>query len=200
MIKNIIFDFGDVFINLDKTVVVKAMARYGISGKHSEYDAINKLFEIGRISPEVFLMSLCDIIPKVSPQELEEVWNAMLLDFPEYRLNFIEALAREGNYRLFLLSNTNALHIPHVSEKMGTKQFERFRNSFEGFYLSHEIQLRKPDSEIFTFVLQKHSLEARETLFIDDTEENTNAAGKLGIRTWNLKVGTEDITDLKTKL
>lgn len=200
MVRNIIFDFGDVFINLDKLVVFRAMDHYGITGNLGAFDAINKLFETGRISPEEFLDSLQGILRNVPRKEIVDIWNSMLLDFPEYRLEYIEQLAQEGNYRLFLLSNTNAIHIPHVAEKMGRIHYERFKNSFEGFYLSHEIHLRKPNKEIFEFVLNQNNLDPGETLFIDDTLENTRGAATLGIRTWHLQIGAEDIVDLKSKL
>ncbi|HMB62558.1 MAG TPA: HAD family phosphatase [Eudoraea sp.] len=200
MVRNIIFDFGDVFINLDKAIVFRAMDHHGITGHIGEFDSINNLFEAGRISPEEFLDSLQGILRNVAREEIVDIWNSMLLDFPEYRLDFIERLAQEGNYRLFLLSNTNAIHIPHVAEKMGSFHYERFKNCFEGFYLSHEIHLRKPNTEIFEFVLNLNNLDPVETLFIDDTPENTQAAASLGIRTWHLKVGAEDIVDLKSKL
>jgi putative hydrolase of the HAD superfamily len=83
---------------------------------------------------------------------------------------------------------------------MGQGRFDRFKNCFEKFYLSHEIRLRKPDPEIFDYVLKENGLVAAETLFVDDTEENTIAAGKLGIKTWHLRVGTEDIVDLNSRL
>ena len=61
--------------------------------------------------------------------------------------------------------------------------------------------MRKPNSEVYDFILQKHQLQPEEVLFIDDTKENTDAAKKLGIKTWHLIPGKEDITDLiKTKM
>ena len=98
------------------------------------------------------------------------------------------------------MSNTNGLHIHHVAEKMGRDKFNRFKNSFEQFYLSHEIGLRKPHAEIFEFVLSQNGLQAHETFFVDDSKENTDAAEALAIRCWNLIVGKEDIVDLKAKL
>lgn len=200
MIKNIIFDFGDVFINLDKMVLVKAMAKHNVFEKTADLDALNKSFETGAITPEQFLDGILFSFPGVSKSELEHIWNAMLLDFPEYRLEFLETLVKERKYRLFLLSNTNAIHIPYFANKIGEERYTRFKNCFEGFYLSHEIHLRKPDPEIFAFVLDQNNLKANETLFIDDTEENTIAASTLHINTWNLKVGMEDVVDLKSKL
>ncbi|MGB5370522.1 MAG: HAD family phosphatase [Flavobacteriaceae bacterium] len=201
MIKNIIFDFGDIFINLDKGIIVREMERYGgqpVLGP--DLHVLNAQYEIGAISSEEFLMELVSVYPEATKTEIAEIWNSMLLDFPDHRLEFLEKLAQEGKYRLFLLSNTNALHIPHVRYIMGANKFDRFKNSFEKFYLSHEIHLRKPNTEIFRFVLEENGLRADETFFVDDTKENTEAAQKLGIRSWNLQVGREDIVELKSRL
>lgn len=201
MVKNIIFDFGDIFINLDKQVVVKEILKQGGNlDILPEIHLLNERYEVGGISSEEFVSQLVALFPMVTPERIVDVWNSMLLDFPDFRLEFISNLAKEAKYRLFLLSNTNALHIPHVKKIMGSDKFNRFRNSFEQFYLSHEIQLRKPNTEVYQFVLDQNGLQAEETFFIDDTKENTEAAAQLGIRTWNLKVGLEDIIHLKTKL
>lgn len=201
MIKNIIFDFGDVFINLDKQVVLRQIEKAGGKGIVTpEMVALNNAFEIGAISTETFIDEMSSLVPDTDAKELVRIWNSMLLDFPDERLQFIENLSREGRYRLFLLSNTNALHIPHVEKKMGRERFSRFKDAFEKFYLSHEIQMRKPNAEIYRFVLDENRLHAHETFFIDDTEENTEAAKKLGIRCWNLIVGKDDIVRLKDKL
>ena len=201
MIKNIIFDFGDVFINLDKQIIIRKMLQYGGTAElTSQLLMLNEAYEVGAISSEEFISELARVYPQAKAEDIVGIWNGMLLDFPDERLAFIEALAAEASYRLFLLSNTNALHIEHVKTIMGTEKFYRFRNCFEKFYLSHEIQLRKPNAEIYEFVLNENGLENRETFFIDDTKENTNAAEKLGIRSWNLLVGREDIVQLKSKL
>lgn len=200
MIRNIIFDFGDVFINLDKKVVLKAILQYGLKPSSTDLSTLNNSYETGHISSEHFLDVLTASFKGASRNELRDIWNSMLLDFPDYRLEFLEELKDMGNYRMFLLSNTNALHIPHVTKIMGEERFQRFKNCFEGFYLSHEIGMRKPDIQIFEFVLQKHNLTAKETLFIDDTIENTQAASTLNLKTWHLNVGVEDIIDLKSRL
>ena len=201
MIKNIIFDFGDVFINLDKGIIIREMERFGGNAVLTpEMVALNDVYEVGGISSEEFINKLASKYPKANPNEITQIWNGMLLDFPDERLHFIEALAKKDEYRLFLLSNTNALHIPHVEKIMGSDKFNRFKNAFEKFYLSHEIKLRKPNADIYKYVLEENGLRAEETLFIDDTKENTDAAEKLGIQCWNLKVGQEDILQLTSKL
>ena len=200
MIKNIIFDFGDIFINLDKEIIFREIQKYGNPSLTPELIILSNAFEVGQISPDIFINGLQSYFPKASTQEIIAIWNGMLLDFPDYRLEFIEKLAIESKYRLFLLSNTNALHIPEVAKIMGESKFQRFKNSFEQFYLSHEIHLRKPNADIYEFVLEKNTLDPIETFFVDDTFENTQSASKLGIKTWNLIVGQEDIIQLKSKL
>ena len=96
---------------------------------------------------------------------------------------------------MILLSNTNELHINFIKEHVSF--FNEFKSCFDKFYLSHEIKLRKPNKEIFDFVLKSNNICAEETLFIDDTLEHINTASKLNIKTWWLKQN-EDITSLVT--
>jgi len=74
--------------------------------------------------------------------------------------------------------------------------YNTFKNCFDHFYLSHEMKMRKPNTDIFAYVLKKHSLVAQETLFVDDTKENTAAAKRLGIQVWNLIPQQDDIIHL----
>ncbi len=200
MIKNIVFDFGDVFIDLDKPATAKAMESYGFTSITPELEEIFNAYEIGAIDSDAFIAKTNAIFPKANSKVLIEAWNAIILYFPEYRLHFIEQLSKESNYRLFLLSNTNALHIEKVKEHMKMERYERFKNCFEQFYLSHEIHLRKPNLDIYEFVLKENKLTPNETFFIDDTKQNTDSAAQLGIKVWNLEVGKEDVIDLKAKL
>ena len=195
MIKNIIFDFGDVFINLDKKgALEKALHMFEADTVPEEINAINIVYEQGLISTEEFLEFYQDNFPYLENEILLESWNSILLDFPQQRLDFLKTLSEEKKYNLILLSNTNELHINWVKENVAF--FEEFKNYFDAFYLSHEIQLRKPNANIFEFVLKENDIEASETLFIDDTEENIVGAQKLGIHTWHINPETEDITSL----
>lgn len=199
MIKNIIFDFGDIFINLDKPATAREMMKYGFTEITPELDSLFKKYEMGLVSTEAFLNHTSQLFPKATRQQLIDAWNAILLDFPVNRLEFLESLAAESNYRLFLLSNTNELHIDNERQKMGDN-FKRFERAFERFYLSYEMGKRKPNIDIFQQVLDENHLIAEETFFVDDTKENTDAADSLGIKTWNLNVGQEDIIQLKAYL
>ena len=200
MIKNIIFDFGDVFINLDKTATPRALNQLGLQELTPELDSLFKEYEMGLFSSDYFVERTSSFFPNVSTATLLNAWNAILLDFPMHRLEFLEALAKENKYRLFLLSNTNELHIEYVKETTGKEFFTRFKNCFEVFYLSYEMKKRKPNPDIYKQVLEENRLNPRATLFIDDTKENTDTAAQLGIQTWHLQVGQEEVTELKTKL
>ena len=199
MIKNIIFDFGDIFINLDKSATYREMARLGVTEISEEMMSVYHQYEKGLISTDEFIGFYQSKFPKIEKHQLVDAWNAILLDFPESRLKFLKELSENKNYRLFLLSNTNELHISWVQKNWGKTLYSEFKNCFEKFYLSHEIHFRKPDSEIFEFVLNENNLLAEETLFVDDLDENTVAANKLGIHVWNLIPGKEDVVELFTK-
>lgn len=200
MIKNIILDFGDIFIDLDKSATPKAMEKFGFKNLTPDLDTLFKEYEKGSMGSCAFLNQVSEHFPTATEEDLIHAWNAILLEFPDNRLEFVETLAAENSYRLFLLSNTNDIHIEYVKQQMGTEKFTRFKNAFEVFYLSYEMKMRKPDAEIYEFVLNENNLVASETLFVDDTLENTDSAASIGINVWNLQVGKEDITQLKSYL
>ena len=195
MIKTLIFDFGDVFINLDKAGALKnALERFKMETLSEELIAINTLYEQGLLSTEEFIEFYQDNFSYLTEKEIVEAWNYILKDFPKERLNFIQQLADEKKYQLILLSNTNELHINWIKENIDF--YEDFKNCFNQFYLSHEIHLRKPNANIYKFVLEHNDLKPQECLFIDDTKENTEAAAQLGIHTWNNDPTKDDVIDL----
>lgn len=194
MIKNIIFDFGDVFINLDKAATKRELEQLKISDFSEEMLQQNMEYEKGLISSEAFIAAYRKSHPQLTSEAFTQSWNAILVDFPEYRLDFLKKLKAQGKYKLILLSNTNHIHIDWVKENVNF--FEEFQNCFDAFYLSQEINLRKPEPSIYEYVLEQHQLNPEETLFIDDTHENTEAAEKLNIHTWNIDPAKEDVVDL----
>ena len=187
MIKNIIFDFGDIFINLDKEGLHNALLSLGIKEWNAELSELNESFEKGNCSEEFFLSGMQKHTSNKNLEEIKSSWCKILGDFPIQRLEFLENL--KPNYRLFLLSNTDAIHIAHFKETVGIDFYNRFFTSFEKVYFSFEMGLRKPQPEIYTQVLNENDLIAAETLFVDDKKENTDAAAQLGIQVWNLQVG-----------
>jgi putative hydrolase of the HAD superfamily len=197
MINTIIFDFGDVFINLDKQATVDALQNLGLTEWNEDLNQLNMQFETGQISRDEFIGGIQKHIPNASTEEIVTAWSAILLDFPLYRLEFLQMLSTK--YRLFLLSNTDAIHIDTFEQNNGSSFYGDFYKCFEKVYFSFEIEMRKPNSEIFSYVLNEHDLQAKRTLFVDDKKENTDAALALGFQVWNLQVGEEDVVDLFNK-
>ena len=199
-IRNIIFDFGDIFIDLDKPATMKELRRIGYEQPSEEMSQLAMDYEKGLVSSAFFDQELRRMIPQAQPEQIKNAWNAILKDIPVYRLEFLRKLKASKEYELFLLSNTNEWHIDFVKEKMGDNAFAEFKGFFKGFYLSYEMLKRKPDIEIYEQLLEEEGLRPEETLFIDDTKENTDSAELLGIQTWNLLVGQQDIIDLRKQL
>lgn len=193
-IKNIIFDLGGVIINLDINQTIKefnrlSQTRFELIYTQLQQSPLFDRFDKGEISEYSFFEELQHALgTSISHQNIIHAWNAMLLDFPLRRLELLNTL--KPNYRLFLLSNTNETHISEFEKRLyeqhGYKNLEPF---FEKVYYSCRIGLRKPDSEIFEFVLRNHVLNAQETLFIDDSIQHVQGAKNLGI---NAKLLSKD--------
>jgi putative hydrolase of the HAD superfamily len=195
MIKTIIFDFGNVFINLDiEGAIEHTFNKFEIDTLSEEMMAFNSFYEQGLISTEEFMEFYAENFPNIESYEIIDIWNFMLKDFPKHRLDFLKQLKATSKYKLILLSNTNDLHINWVKKHVSF--YKEFKNCFDAFYLSHEINLRKPNHDIFGFVLNENKLIANECLFIDDIKANCDSAKSLGIETWHINPKTEDISNL----
>jgi putative hydrolase of the HAD superfamily len=194
MVNAIIFDFGDIFINLDNEAPIIAFNKLGLYEWNDDLRTINRAFEKGEISELEFIEGFQKYLPDATIEDIRIAWNSILLDFPLYRLEFLQLLS--SKYRLFLLSNTDSIHIDKFQQKVGESFYSDFYQCFEKVYFSFELGLRKPEVEIFNYVLNKNDLTPKRTLFVDDKKENTDAAKALGINVWNLKVGQEDVVQL----
>ena len=197
-IKAIIFDLGAVILNISYQNTTDEFSKLGVKNASSFYSkkAQTNLFnqiETGDITAEKFLTGLQKETDNASINQVSEAWNAMLLDLPENRLAVIQSLKKE--YSIYLLSNTNAIHIDALKKKTGNIKWEKFCNLFDKMYLSHELGVRKPNAAIFGYILMEQNLKPQEVFFIDDSAEHIEGANKLGIKTHHLKSG-EEITAL----
>ena len=187
-IKNIIFDLGGVLLNIDYNKTSAAFQQLGFENFNELYSQFkaNELFEnleTGKISDELFYRELQKYAAqKVDQKDIYIAWNAMLLDFRIESLDFLASI--KNKYRLFLLSNTNIIHLTAFKEIL---QKETGKPSLDEYfiksYYSHEIKLRKPYKDIYEFILKDGNMKAAETLFIDDSINNIEAAKELGIKT-----------------
>jgi len=194
-IKTLIFDFGDVFINLDKPGAMQhALDLFNLKTFDTDMIETNMLYEVGKISTSEFIAFYKSKFPNVSETELINAWNCIIKDFPEHRLEFIKNLANQKEYKLILLSNTNDMHIDFI--KKNVSFYEEFKACFDVFYLSQEIHYRKPNTAIFEFVLKENNINANECLFVDDTKDNTDTAANMGFHIWNIDETKEDVVTL----
>ncbi len=202
LIKNIIFDLGNVIINIDPARTVCEMKGLGFKDFDKSYSLLNQthlfdLLEKGKIRPEDFHREINNQLEKeVSADLIDMAWGAMLLDFPKKRIELLQNLKK--NYRLFLLSNTNEIHYHQYNNYLINQYGFGLSNLFEKAYYSHEIGMRKPDPKIFKYVLNNGKLNPTETLFIDDLYQNIDVARKLGLETIWIEVERGD--DITTKL
>lgn len=193
-VQNIIFDLGNVIINLDiEATEYDFKNLYGPDYEDFMQELQDKgifhKYEKGQISTQTFLNELSAFDENISHDEVKNAWNAMLLDIPKENYKLLEKA--KSNYRTFCLSNTNKLHVEFIHKQLKkTKGIDNLNQYFEKVYYSQDIAMRKPDAEIFEKVLKENNLKAEETLFIDDTEEHILGAQKLGIQTIHL---TEDL-------
>ncbi|WP_297509118.1 HAD family phosphatase [Flavobacterium sp.] len=198
MINAIIFDFGDVFLNLEKDAQVAAFQKLGLNELWTDdLMAQNDRFEKGQMTEQEFLESFQKELPNASLLDIRAAWNTIIGDFPLERLEFLQMLS--GKYRLFLLTNTDEIHISWFEHKTGMSFCTAFYTSFEKVLYSYEMGMRKPDPAIYSHIMEKYDLSPKRTLFIDDKKSNTDAAAALGLHVWNLQVGKEDVTELFQK-
>lgn len=193
-IKNIIFDLGGVILNINYKLTSLAFEEIGVKkfdaiySKQQQQQKFNS-FEKGEITSKEFIEYLKKQAKVViTDKQIIDSWNAMLLDLPKYRFDFINKINKK--YNIYLLSNTNSIHIAGfkkiIDKNIG---YNNFVNSFKKVYLSSEIGLRKPDKECFNFVLKENNLLANETLFIDDSIQHINGAKQVGLETYHLLNG-----------
>ena len=192
--KAIIFDLGGVILNIDYQLTITTFNELGVENADLFYSkkVQNPIFdkiETGEISANSFLEELQKQTTNASIKEVENAWNAMLLDLPQNRLDCIKKL--KNNYKIFLLSNTNEIHIKAFRKKIGEQQWEAFSSLFDKMYLSHQIGFRKPGKKAFQIILEENKLKPNEVFFIDDSTQHIEAAKKLGINCHYLVKGVE---------
>ena len=190
----IIFDLGAVILDIDYNLTRTAFEKLGVHNFDDMYsqsgaDMLFRNLEMGKIQEEDFYVELnkCTGL-RLSPAEIKQAWCAMLLHFREKSLRFLDKL--KPKYRLFLLSNTNHIHIPELYKIYHEKKRDKpFIDYFEKAYYSCEMGLRKPDAECYEWVLQEQKLKPGTTIFIDDSIQNVEAAKLAGMQAILLEPG-----------
>ncbi len=200
MIKNILFDFGGVFYDLDFSKTSNAFKKLGFGDfddMFTQYqaDALFQQLETGIISPEEFYTKVKSLVPgPMTNEQIRDAWNALLLGYRQTSLAYLADLKKE--YNLYLLSNTNQIHYDYFSAQLLEQTaYPSLESFFTKAYYSQQVGLRKPDIEVFEYILKDAGIKPEETLFIDDSYTNFPNAEKLGMKIHLLKPGMliEDI-------
>ena len=191
-IKSIIFDLGGVILNLDYSKTAIEFKKIGVLHFKKLYSQKKQTllfddFEKGKIKPEEFISSLKNSENlKIKEIDFINAWNAMLLKIPIEKLKFINGLKKD--YKIFLLSNTNEIHIKKFEEDLKkNNMLKKFYNCFDKIYYSSRMGKRKPEKSCFNQVLEENGLIAENTLFIDDSIQHIEGAKKAGIKTFHLE-------------
>lgn len=167
------------FADLGFTDFSQYMTQFHITPFFEEY-------ETGKINNAAFVKGIQQIAASpLTEDEVIQAWNALLLDFPVERIELLEKLKKK--YRIFLLSNTNALHYEAFQHTLYSLTGKKLEDIFEKTYYSHTVNLRKPHAAIYQLVLDENKLNPAETLFIDDTASNFSGAEEIGIQIFHLK-------------
>ena len=201
----IIFDLGGVIIDLDYLRTAAEFVKLGMSDFDEIYSKAKQSnlfddFEKGIMSVDGFRSELKKHLPlNISDEQIDHAWNAMLIDIPVQRVEFLKRVG--ANHRIFLLSNTNRIHVKAFT-KMAEDIFGKnnFLSIFEKCYLSCEMGMRKPDAEIFEKVISDNNLDRTKTLFIDDSKQHVEGALKVGLHAELLKVEMGEMLEVKYNL
>ena len=198
-IRNIVFDLGGVLVDLDFKAAINGLQKAGFANVKEQLQAFDRegifqKFELGEMTAEEFRTAIREnSTVSLTDEEVDGLWNAMLLEVPREKLELI--LHLRGKYMVYLLSNTNSIHWDYVCKNAFNYRGFRVNDYFEETFLSYEMHLAKPDKAIFEKVLEEANLLPEETLFIDDSEANCKAASELGIHTHHYHIG-EDLKEL----
>lgn len=188
-VKNLIFDLGGVILDLSVDHTLQSFSRLSNMPKErvqevyvSERGFLD--YEKGMIDDEAFRDFVRDTFSiDAEDDAIDDCWNAMLRGIPAIKLDLLMRLQNE--FRVFLLSNTNAIHLDHINNIMLPKAANQrsLDDYFHKAYYSHRMRKRKPDAEIFEQVLEENHLIPEQTLFLDDYAINIEGAKALGIKT-----------------
>jgi putative hydrolase of the HAD superfamily len=184
---SIVFDLGGVLIDLNYQLTINAFEKLGVSNFKTLYSQANQsglfdAYETGQISTQRFINEVLNYIPNsCNPNHIVNAWNAMILDFKKEKLDNLIKLRK--NVNLYLLSNTNALHLDKVKMEWAKISSTPLDSFFDQTYYSHLIGLRKPSVEIFNRVCDENNLTPSKTLFIDDSIQHIEGAKSAGLKT-----------------
>lgn len=191
MIKQIWFDFGNIFIPIFPERTQESFEKRGVQLSKSDFQILNEDYEIGALTTQQFFQNIAVSCKYLQSSRAVEIgWDALLGELNDNTL-FLRNLSR--NYATCLVSNTNEAHIKAIQKTAGSFLWHAFTHKFDRLFLSYQMGMRKPNANYFEHVLEKMEAVPEEVLFIDDTPANLVAAEALGIHTWQFNIHEGDL-------
>jgi HAD superfamily hydrolase (TIGR01509 family) len=176
----VISDLGKVIIFFDNNIFFEKIADYSPHSKEEirelavAHFELVEFFDKGEITPQDFHAQVIQKLEaRIDYDTFFSIYNNVFSLNPPV-LQIMKRL--KGNYRLVLLSNTDTMRFGFVKKKFPGILI------FDEYVLSFEVGFMKPHPQIYKEALKKAGFPARECVFIDDREENIEAAAKLGIK------------------
>ncbi|MCT4638292.1 MAG: HAD family phosphatase [Bacteroidales bacterium] len=198
--KAFLFDLGGVIYHINPLKTIEKFSEIFKDDILTKGDIIKKdplfsNFECGRISEHDFISGIKQFCkPETTQETIISAWNAMLMNLPIRNLIAINRLRQ--THKVFMLSNTNKIHIDYITRQLKNNGlWELYNRCFDKIYYSYEIGCAKPDKEPFNFVLSENNLKASDVIFIDDSAENIETTTEMGIYSVHLKTNS-DLTAL----
>ena len=195
---DIILDMGNVLLEWDKDKILQ-----GVSDTKKEYLVLDKTIfqsglwerlDLGTMSREELVLKVVSMIGSTYQKKVEEViWNwPSYIDIYREVFPVLSELKKKGD-RIFVLSNTSKVFYDLLDE-----QLSPLKELLDGFVLSCDIKAIKPDLAMFKEILDKYQLDPANCIFLDDIEDNTSAAEKLGIKAYQVKKRSDVVDILKS--
>ncbi|MFX0056949.1 MAG: HAD family hydrolase [Candidatus Hodarchaeota archaeon] len=182
-IKCVIFDLGDVIIDLDfsrffNEVITPSPLNKPKTPIMLEFFRQSDTYHQGKITDEEFYQQACEILQicMLGQKEFFNAFNSIISDLNLEMVEIVRKIRQLNKLKMMCISNINSSHWNYLK-----KQRWDIWELFDEFILSHEIQMTKPDPNIFKYAIKKAGCKAREILFIDDGMNNVRAAKELGI-------------------
>lgn len=187
-INTFIFDLGGVLLDLEEDASFRQLASLSTLEYETAYQKLRnadffEVYEMGKISAETFRNEIRDLLQtQANNAAIDNAWNAMLLTIDPKRLELLQQLRKD--HTVLILSNTNGIHVTgfnkillDVSGKGGLEHFA------DRVFFSHDMGMRKPNTDIYEEVLRVTETNASRSLFLDDKLENLKGAEAVGINT-----------------
>ena len=195
---DIILDMGNVLLEWNKDKILQ-----GVSDTKEEYLVLDKAIfqsglwlrlDLGTMTREELVLKVVSMIGRVYQKKVEEViWNwSSYIDIYREVFPVLSELKKKG-HRIFVLSNTSKVFYDLLEE-----QLSPLKELLDGFVLSCDIKAIKPDLAMFKGILDKYQLDPTNCVFLDDIEDNTIAAEKLGIKSYQVKKRSDVVDILKS--